>query len=398
MKLNTSHFLIIIATLCVVIVAGALHIAMQNVKETTRFTIESILPEGTISQRENLTFAFSDPVVDNHLLDKDLDYFPIEFTPAIPGKFRWVDADRLRFFPEVAFAPSTIYTAKVSPTVSHSPTRILSGKRTLSFATERFKVKKSKLSFEHGTGRKIRAKIRATVEFNYPVDPTDLKEKLTLSYGDGKAIAYQPVTEESSDIIDIETVEIERSEEKQRFVLKLGKDFTCVNGAVGLKSDYINKTSLAGRGHLIVENASVRDGGGGHYLEIRFNSRVAPDQAQLFLTVEPEDDYQLVSNRRHLRIEGEFEPGERRTVKIGRGLSAQDGTTLKRNFSRTLTIPNLQPNLRFVGGGLYLPRDGNLNLGLATVNVNSVQVDIEKVYVQQSCFSSEFAALVAVGK
>ena len=380
MKLNTSHLLIIIATLCVVIVAGALHIAMQNVKETTRFTVESILPEGTISQRENLTFAFSDPVVDNRLLDKDLDYFPIEFTPAIPGKFRWVDSDRLRFFPEVTFAPSTIYTAKVSPTVSHSPTRILSGKRTLSFATERFKVKESKLSFERGTGRKSRAKIRATVEFNYPVDPTDLKEKLTLSYEDGKAIAYQPVTDESSDIIDIETVEIERSEEKQRFVLKLGKDFTCVNGAVGLKSDYINKTSLAGRGHLIVENARVRDGGGGHYLEIRFNSRVAPDQAQLFLTVEPEDDYQLVSNRRHLRIEGEFEPGERRTVKIGQGLSAQDGTTLKRNFSRTLTIPNLQPNLRFVGGGLYLPRDGNLNLGLATVNINSVQVDIEKVY------------------
>ena len=86
MKLNTSHLLIIIATLCVVIVAGALYIAMQNVKETTRFTVESILPEGTISQRENLTFAFSDPVVDNRLLDKDLDYFPIEFTACDSGQ------------------------------------------------------------------------------------------------------------------------------------------------------------------------------------------------------------------------------------------------------------------------------------------------------------------------
>ena len=69
---------------------------------------------------------------------------------------------------------------------------------------------------------------------------------------------------------------------KQRFALRLEKEFTCVNGGVGLKSAYINKTALEGRGHLIVENAGVRDSGGGHYLEVRFNSKVAPDQAQLF--------------------------------------------------------------------------------------------------------------------
>ena len=83
MKLNPSHLLIIIAILCVIIVAGAVYIAIQNVKDTTRFTVESILPEGTVSQRENLTFAFSDPVVEERLLDKDLDYSPIEFSPEV---------------------------------------------------------------------------------------------------------------------------------------------------------------------------------------------------------------------------------------------------------------------------------------------------------------------------
>lgn len=388
MKLNPSHLLVIIAILCVIIVAGAVYIAIQNVKDTTRFTVESILPEGTVSQRENLTFAFSDPVVEENFLNKDLEYSPIEFTPAIPGKFQWVDSDRLRFYPEVTFAPSTVYTVKVFPTVSHSPDRVLSGKRTLSFSTERFKVKASKLSFERGAGRKSRARIRATVEFNYPVDPAELKEKLIISREDGKAIPYQPMTGEASDIIDLETEEIERSEDKQRYILKLGKEFTCVNGGIGLENDYVKKTALEGRGHLLVENAMVRDSGGNHYLEVRFNSRVAPDQAQLFLTVEPKGEYQLVSHRRYLRIEGEFKPGDQRTVKIGRGLSAQDGTTLKRNFSRTLRIPNLEPNLRFVGGGLYLPREGNLNLGLATVNVNKVKVDIEKVYANNLVFLS----------
>ena len=92
MKLNSSHLLIIIAVLCVIIVAGAVYIAIQNVKDTTRFTVESILPEGTVSQRENLTFAFSDPVVEENFLNKDLEYSPIEFTPTIPGQ---ISMDRL---------------------------------------------------------------------------------------------------------------------------------------------------------------------------------------------------------------------------------------------------------------------------------------------------------------
>ena len=47
---------------------------------------------------------------------------------------------------------------------------------------------------------------------------------------------------------------------------------------------------------------------------------------------------------------------------------------------------------------MYLPRDGHLNLGLATVNISSVLIDIEKVVCKQYCFSGEFAGLVAVDK
>ena len=35
---------------------------------------------------------------------------------------------------------------------------------------------------------------------------------------------------------------------------------------------------------------------------------------------------------------------------------------------------------------MYLPRDGHLNLGLATVNISSVLIDIEKVYANNIVF------------
>ena len=116
-----SYLLVVIAILCVIIVAGAVHIAIQNVKDTTRFTVESILPEGTVSQRENLTFAFSDPVVEERLLDKDLDYSPIEFTPEIRANFDGWTRTGLRFFPGSHVCAFHRIHRKSVTTVSHSP-------------------------------------------------------------------------------------------------------------------------------------------------------------------------------------------------------------------------------------------------------------------------------------
>jgi len=44
-----------------------------------------------------------------------LDEAPVTFNPEIPGKFQWIDRDKIRFYPNVPLRPSTGYTADVSP-------------------------------------------------------------------------------------------------------------------------------------------------------------------------------------------------------------------------------------------------------------------------------------------
>ncbi len=380
MKLNKLS-LIVIGVLSAVIVVGAIYIATQSNREATRFSVTSLSPDGEVSRQQNFTFTFSHPIVEQNLINTDLDSAPIEFTPHIQGKFRWTAQDKLTFLPEVLLTPSTKYTAEISPQISSTPHYLLTGKRKFSFNTPRFKVKSARLSFEYGTQKKSHAKIIGTVEFNYPVRIAALREHLSVTYADGAKIPYQIRTGGAeADIIELESEEVARVENDQRLQLKIAKGFKCVDGQLGLERTYSTRIVLKGHDDLLVLRAHNQQSGNGNYIQVQFSSIIDIERAQPYITIEPEGDYQLTSQYRYLRINGQFKPGSRYTVRIRRGLQAQDDAILKRDFSTTLTIPDLEPNLRFVGDGLYLPRGGNLNVGLASINVARVQIEIEKIF------------------
>ena len=116
------------------------------------------------------------------------------------------------------------------------------------------------------------------------------------------------------------------------------------------------------------------------YVKIRLNSFVDVEVAKEYVTVEPEVNYRIVSNYRYLELRGEFKAGNGYTVAIKKGLWSQNGAVLKRDFSMRVVMPNMEPNINFVGEGIYLSREGKLNVGLATINVDKVQIEIERVF------------------
>ena len=54
-----------------------------------------------------------------------------------------------------------------------------------------------------------------------------------------------------------------------------------------------------------------------------------------------------------------------------------------------LKIPDIKPQLRFLGDGFFLARKGQLNLGLATINVERVELNIEKVFANNLIYVSK---------
>ena len=381
MRLNNKQLIAIIGVLSVIIIAGAVYIGIQNAKGTIHVFVESFSPQGQVKPHGNFTITFSHPIVDNAMLNQDLDEFPVKFSPQIPGKFRWIEQNTLRFFPVVSLSPSTEYMAEVSPQTLPSPNFTFTGKRKFAFFTERFQVRSSRLAFEYSTKKKSHAKIIGVVEFNYPVSVAMLREQLSISHDGGAKIPYHIRTSEpEADIVELETEEVPRGDSDQHIHMVIESGFKPINGQLGLEKAHITPIVLKRHDDLLITSVSARGSREGRYIQVQVSSNVDIGRVNPYLTIEPEIDYQLASQYRYLKIRGDFKPGDRYTVTVKQGLRAKDDAVLRQEFATTVTIPNLNPSLRFIGEGRYLPRDGALNLGLATINVNKVQIEIEKVF------------------
>ena len=151
----------------------------------------------------------------------------------------------------------------------------------------------------------------------------------------------------------------------------------------------ITPVILRGRGTLGVTYSDVRESDGTPYISVRFSAPVLSDTVKPYLELTPAVDYQVTSNYRNIEIHGNFNRRTTYTLKIQRGLTARNDAVLKQDYMTQLKIPDIQPQLRFLGAGFFLSRKGHLNLGLTTINVKRVKLDIEKVFANNLIYVSK---------
>ncbi len=343
-------------------------------------TIESFTPEGRVPQTTNFTVEFSQEIVPETLINVPLEKAPLVFNPSIPGEFKWIARHKLRFFSEAYLLPSSNYTAHVLPEVIVREGQFLKGKRKFRFYTTRFRVDYASVSLVFGPDIKKQVILQGEVAFNYPVDPKDVKKYMSLRYGRHPTIPYEITTQEADKKIRFETEPMARWEEDRTVVLKVVQWLKPIKGNLGLSEDYVRDIRVKGKGELKVEGLIPDQKGRFGTLKIKFSAPVAADEAEQYITVEPSIDVKMVSDYRYIKLLGSFEAGIGYTVTVKPGMMATDGSILKREFSDRVALKNLEPRMEFVGKGIYLSREGNLNVGLETVNMDSVEVEVVKIY------------------
>ena len=113
------------------------------------------------------------------------------------------------------------------------------------------------------------------------------------------------------------------------------------------------------------------------------------DAIEPYIELTPAVAYQVTSDYRNVQIHGNFKRRTTYTLKIRRGLTARNDAVLKQDYKTRLKIPDIRPQLRFLGDGFFLARKGQLNLGLATINVKRVKLNIEKVFANNLIYVSK---------
>lgn len=385
-KLSKTVLISVIGLLVFIIVAGVFYIVSENSGAKTRYSVTAFTPQGDVPQWVDFSWTFSEPIVDNAGIGTEVPQQAIRWTPAVDGKGRWVARDKIGFFLESPLAPSARYTVALSSRLSQSDSFILTGQQRFEFATRRFEVTDTTLRFRYNPDDKQKAKAVGTIDFNYPVNIADLKAHLSIQFNGDTEIPYSLLTETSTArTVTLETEEVERGREDRVLTLRIQKDFKCTGGKLGLAAASVTSVVLSGSGTLGITYCDVEEYGGSPYLALRFSTDIPAHVVEPYLQIAPNPgNTQLVMRYGEIQMHGDFKRRTTYTLTVQEGLTAQDGSVLKKPYTTQLTIPDVPPTIRLLGSQSrstgFVAREGTLNLGVATINVNQLDVEIEKVF------------------
>ena len=338
-------------------------------------------PSGEVNLHTNLTFTFSEDMVKQEEVGATLSTELIKFTPAIAGKYRWVTKRELRFLPEVPLLPSTTYQAEVDSGLVSVQGKSLSGKRTVEFSTARFRVENIMTNFIT-TEDRVGSVLEARIRFNYPVSPIELEKALQLQLGKASnELAYTVKETGSSRELTVVSAAVRISEQEQKITLTLPQGFLCVGGQKGLAAAYRYETTVGAKKPLKIMNAALQGASGKYWITVECSQPVDAETVAGFVEIKPRVGFTVETEKDLVLIKSDqFKGGENYHLRLNAGLPAVNGLPLAKDFAAMITLGDLDPGVNFNSRGRYLNSQGALNLGLETVNVDRVQLEINQIY------------------
>jgi uncharacterized protein YfaS (alpha-2-macroglobulin family) len=379
----------VIGLMSLLLGASILYIVQGNMRARTRYSVKTFTPQGEVPQWVDFSITFSEAIIDKSRVGTEVPAEALRFTPAVQGSARWIARDRVGFFLDAPLAPAAQYTVQLTPELNPSETFLLTGQKEFKFATDPFAVQQARMEFttddarEHATGF-------GTIAFNYPVTIVDLKAHLSIELDDETEIPYQiETTTATARTVKFETKRIKRGNADREIKIKIEKEFKCTGGKIGLEKSSVTPVILRGRGTLGVTYSDVWESAGTPYISVSFSAPVLSDAIEPYIELTPAVAYQVTSDYRNVQIHGNFKRRTTYTLKIRRGLTARNDAVLKQDYMTRLKIPDIRPQLRFLGDGFFLARKGQLNLGLATINIKRVKLNIEKVFANNLIYVSK---------
>jgi uncharacterized protein YfaS (alpha-2-macroglobulin family) len=343
-------------------------------------TIKEVSPLDDVSRRTNFTITFSRNAVESDEINKWHEDNNITFSPPIKGKYEWITQKELRFYPEEILLPSTEYVLVVSPKIIGIEGLYLAGKNKFTFETSTLKIEQADVDYKIEE-KKAAVRIMLNLKFNYEVSPAELKERLTFRVDKGPSLKFDFDKTEPSYILVAISEPVELTKSDRYLNITIDKGLKPIGGKKHLEKNYERRIKLPKKKQIVIESVYPEREGYTNWLNIKFSTAVFSRELKKYLTITPKVDYQISGSGQYISLKGDFKAGKTYDVLIRKGLPAMNGTTLQREFSKHLIMGNIEPYFNFVTEGMYLPKKGKLNVGIESVNMNKLELSIEKVYI-----------------
>lgn len=360
-------------------------------------SVKSFTPQGEVPSTSNITVEFSRGIVSQEKLQKEISDELISFTPPLSGTYKWIYNDTLRFFPSQSFAPATRYTARVTGRVLEEKGTWLYKKRRFEFATAPLRIDGIEVNHEPLEKEPERRVMKVALRFNYPVAPKEVRKRLKLLYGGaaGRELAFDfdpsQDQERSESSVLFVTEAVDRSREDVTLRVSVAPGLVSSLGGSPIEKALQEDRTLLATPVLKFEEAQASQKVDEPTLQVRFSQAVDAQTLERYIDLKPDMKFSVVQeDASSVSLLGGFEPGKTYKVILKKGLPGKNAFPLEAEVARVIQFADLEPYFAFTHGGAYLPRHGDYNLSLTTVNVPALRVKVDKVFTNNLFYFLKF--------
>lgn len=325
--------------------------------------------------RTTVTVEFDKPVPESaRLLDA-----PALMEPAVEGQWVWPNPYTLKFLARTPLPLDMQYALTLSPEAF--PHDLLGGERRMLVRTGSFAVQELTVNELASDAGPDMVELEGRVVFNAPVDPQDLLRAMSLAEDGGEPVEISLQTHWRTANLGFRSAPIRKSAAGRTLTLRLAPELTVADKALTLGREYRQDITVRLDPVLRVVSVSPRSDKDQSRIDLEFSAPVSAAAIREALTLMPQIPLSVSAHGRTASLSGRLEPGSSPTLRMAKGLRAEDGAVLETPFEQTVRMPDLPPGVDFCAEGMFLPRQGQGLLEIEYVNADTVELTVSRVFL-----------------
>ena len=357
-------------------------------------TSVALMDSDILARKRPMVITFSAPMVKNEAVDLPLSPqdMPFAIIPAVEGEGRWITDRSIAFMASRPFRPGKTYTIRFPDDLTAldgRPVRYL-----FSFRTEAPRLVNALPGRFDAQSRSL----SLNLDFDRPLDPRALESHLAITdaqSGESLPFSLGSAEERSSFSVTVNLAPGNLERHRPKITLTLTPDRDGDEFPLGYEKPYSvhftlpdaesGMVSVAASGDepsplQIFPPYGYEDRRGNLFAVFGFNRSLAAHDQRDFIEVTPALPYTLSGGGSSLLFQEKLEPGMRISVTLRPGLIDASGRVLKNAQTRSYTVPDFQPAVRFAEPGHFLSPAFGGRVGLDLVNVNQVTLSLQRQY------------------
>jgi len=372
----------IAASLCAIVLLSGCGGGKLKIKEVN-------FPDGEVQTQQALVFTFNKDLVGDSLFNKWDSTAYLEFHPAVRGSYQWVSANQLSFSPNQGFSPNSDYTVTLTKKLfAHSKKSSSVDETPLKFHTPYLKIENVETFWTtKDANPSLGIFVGVNIDFNYPVSPAAVMQKLKLTQGQ-TVVNAELLSAENGNQVRVMFLPANSQTYPCPLQITVDKGLKCLGSDKESDKALDYTAQIPGKDQFQVISALPVFQGGVSYINVLTTQPVKATDLSQYVTISPSvSNMQIKTLSNGFTITGDFSDKEDYTLTISGRLENIFGIALKEDFTGNIHFGDPPPYLAFDDkSSIYLSSQGARNLALNIIGIPKFKLSIYKVYENNILF------------